>query len=93
MNGPDAVDDDDLIDRSGDYNFGPQFIYVTYPWSLAEEIYDRVRALALEHKVGFYDVSNDVDDQEVYFPGDQLAPPSQGQWRSIAKQFRELSEN
>ena len=93
MNGPDAVDDDDLIDRSGDYNFGPQFIYVTYPWSLAEEIYDRVRALALEHKVGFYDVGNDVDDQEVYFPGDQLAPPSQGQWRSIAKQFRELSEN
>src|ERR1044071_5449326 len=39
MNGPHAVDDDE-IDRAGDYNFGPHFIYVTYPWSLAEEIYD-----------------------------------------------------
>lgn len=93
MNGPDATDDDDEIDRSGDYNFGPHFVYVTYPWSLAEEIYDRVRALAVEKQVGFYDVSNDEDEQEVYFPGDVLAPPSQGSWRSIAKQFRELSEN
>jgi hypothetical protein len=93
MNGPDATDDDDEIDRAGDYNFGPHFAYVTYPWSLAEEIYDRVRALAVETQVGFYDVSNDEDEQEIYFPGDALAPPSQGRWRSIAKQFRELSEN
>ena len=93
MNGPDATDDVDEIDRSGDYNFGPHFIYVTYPWSLAEEIYDRVRALAVEHQIGFYDVSNDEDEQEIYFPGEALAPPSQGSWRSIAKQFRELSEN
>lgn len=93
MNGPDATDDDDEIDRAGDYNFGPHFVYVTYPWSLAEEIYDRVRALAVEKQVGFYDVSNDEDEQEIYFPGDAPAPPSQGSWRSIAKQFRELNEN
>lgn len=90
MNGPDATDDDNEIDRAGDYNFGPHFVYVTYPWSLAEDIYDRVRALAVEHEVGFYDVSNDVGHQEVYFPGDKLAPPSQGTWRQIAKQFRKV---
>ncbi len=93
MNGPDATDDDHEIDRAGDYNFGPHFIYVTYPWFLAEEIYDRVRAVAVEKQVGFYDVSNDEDEQEIYFPGDALAPPSQGSWRSIAKQYRELSEH
>ena len=91
MNGPDATDDDELIDRAGDYNFGPGFIYVTYPWSLAEEIYDRVRELAVEMAVGFFDVSNDEESPEIYFPGDALAPPSQGSWRAIAKQFQELS--
>jgi hypothetical protein len=93
MNGPDATDNDYEIDRAGDYNFGRHFIYVTYPWSLADEIYDRVRTLAVEKQVGFYDVSNDEDEQEIYFPGDALAAPSQGSWRSIAKQFRELNEN
>lgn len=93
LNGPDATDDDNDIVRAGDYNFGPHFIYVTYPWSLADEIYDRVRALAVEKQVGFYDVSNDENEQEIYFPGDALSAPSQGSWRSIAKQFRELNEN
>ena len=87
MNGPDACDDE-AMDRSGDYNFGPDFIYVTYPWSLAEEIYDRVRTTAVEQKVGFYDVSADEGDGEIYFPGDQLRPPSQGNWRAIAADFR-----
>jgi hypothetical protein len=88
LNGPDATDDDDAVDRAGDYNFGPDFVYVTYPWSLAEEIYDRVRMTAVEHEVGFYDVSADDGDGEIYFPGDQLGPPSQGAWRQISADFR-----
>jgi hypothetical protein len=88
MNGPDACEDDDAMDRTGDYNFGPDFIYVTYPWSLAEEIYDRVRATAVQCEVGFYDVSGDDGDGEIYFPGDQLRPPSQGAWRQIAADFQ-----
>ena len=92
MNGPDACNGE-AIDRSGDYNFGPHFIYITYPWSLAEEIYEKVRALVVEHKVGFFDVSDDVGGQEIYFPGDQLAPPSQGQWREVSRQFQEIQQN
>ena len=87
MNGPDGCDDNE-IDRAGDYNFGSGFIYVTYPWSLADDIYDRVRALSVEHEVGFFDVSDDGEKQEIYFPGDQLRPPSQGAWRNIAADFR-----
>lgn len=93
INGPDAVDDNDLIDRAGDYNFGHGMIYVTYPWSLAEEIYSAARRLAVECKVGFYDVSADEGDGEIYFPGDILRPPSQGAWRDIARQFSEFQNN
>ncbi len=90
MNGPDAVDDNDDIDRAGDYNFGSSFIYVTFPWSLAEEIYPNFRRLAAECQVGFYDVSADEGDGEIWFPGDALRPPSGGAWREIAAQFRDF---
>ena len=88
MNGPDATDDDDLIDRAGDYNIGRSMIYATFPWSLAEEIYPVVRRLAVECNVGFYDVSSDEGDGEIYFPGSELRPPSGGAWRDVAADFK-----
>ena len=92
MNGSDAADDDRL-DRSADYTIGSAMVYVTFPWSLAEEVYPVFRSLAVEHEVGFYDVSGDEGDGEIYFPGDALRPPSDGAWRGVAAQFRELSNN
>jgi hypothetical protein len=65
-------------------------IYATFPWSLAEEIYPIFRQLAVESGVGFYDVSGDEGDGEIYFPGDALRPPSEGEWRGVAAQFRDL---
>ncbi|GAA4770744.1 hypothetical protein GCM10023219_16800 [Stakelama sediminis] len=90
MNGPDATQDDDEIDRSADYCIGMSFIYATFPWSLAEDIYPVFRNLSVECGVGFYDVSGDEGDGEIHFPGDALRPPSRGAWRDVAAQFRDL---
>ena len=90
MNGPDATQDDEEIDRSADYCIGESVIYATFPWSLAEEVYPTFREVAVQCEVGFYDVSGDEGDGEIYFPGDPLRPPSQGAWREISKQFREF---
>lgn len=92
MNGPDATQDDDEIDRAADYCIGSHVIYATFPWSLAEGVYPIFRELAVECKVGFYDVSGDEGDGEIYFPGDTLRPPSGGAWRQIAADFREFRE-
>ena len=89
MNGPGAADDDH-IDEAVDYCIGSNIIYAAFRWSQAEEVYPIVRRLAVEHGTGFYDVSGDEGDGEIYFPGDQLGPPSGGAWREVAKQFRDL---
>jgi hypothetical protein len=89
MNGPGRADDDQL-DKAADYTIGSVMIYATFPWSLAEEVYPIFRSLAVDHEVGFYDVSGDDGDGEIHFPGDALRPPSQGAWRDIAAEFREL---
>jgi hypothetical protein len=91
MNGPDAAADDD-IDRSADYSIGKLMIYAAFPWSLAEDVYPRARELAVECEVGFYDVSGDEGEGEIYFPGDTLLPPSQGAWRAIAADFRRFRD-
>ena len=91
MNGPDAAGDDQL-DRAADYTIGKQVIYATFPWSLAEKVYPDVRRLAVECQVGFYDVSGDEGDGEIYFPGDALRPPSGGAWREAASEFRDLRD-
>jgi hypothetical protein len=95
MNGPGAPPDDE-IDRYGhrltDYSIAKHAIYAAFAWSVAEDAYQEVRQTAVAHKVGFYDVSGDEGDGEIYFPGDQLRPPSQGQWREISKQFREMTK-
>ena len=97
MNGPGAPNDHDLMtpgveDRLADYSIAHNAIYVTFPWSIAEEAYDLVRRLAVMHKVGFYDVSGDEGDGEIYFPGDVLRQSSGGAWRKISKEFRELKD-
>ena len=89
MNGPDAVAYD-ALDRAADYTIGKNVIYATFSWSLAEEVYKTVRRLAVDCEVGFYDVSGDEGDGEIYFPGDELRPPSDGAWRQIAAEFRDL---
>lgn len=97
MNGPGSPTDDELMipgveDRLTDYSIGPHAIYAAFPWSAAEEAYQRVRELAVRHQVGFYDVSGDEGDGEIHFPGDVLRPPSQGAWREVAKQFKDMRE-
>lgn len=95
MNGPNAVTDEEMLepgveDRLGDYSIGHHVIYAAFSWSEAENVYPLVRALAVKYGVGFYDVSGDEGDGEIYFPGDELKPESQGAWRSISRQFKEL---
>jgi len=95
MNGREAAGlayDDPAWDnvRFTDYSIGSEVIYAAFAWSVAEEAYIAVRAAAVSSAVGFYDVSGDEGDGEIYFPGDRLRPPSNGTWREISKQFRDL---
>jgi len=94
MNGPGSPSDDEF-ERVGhrvtDYSIGKHAIYAAFAWSVAEDAYQTVRETAVAHKVGFYDVSGDEGDGEIHFPGDHLRSPSQGKWREISKQFREMT--
>jgi hypothetical protein len=95
MNGLGAPSDEDLMtpgveDRLAGYTIGEHAIYADFRWSEAEAAYDTVRRLATEHGVGFYDVSGDEGDGEIWFPGDTMRPPSGGAWREISRQFKEL---
>ncbi len=89
MNGPDAADDD-RIDDAADYSIGRRLIYAAFRWSQAEEVYPLVRRFAVEHQVGFYDVSGDEGAGEIYFPGDELRPESVGAWREVSRQFKDF---
>ena len=95
MNGPGSPTDADLMipgveDRLADYTFAHHAIYATFAWSEAENVYPVFRDLAVKHQIGFYDVSGDDGDGEIYFPGGTLRPPSGGTWRQTAKDFKEL---
>lgn len=97
MNGPGAPTDEELMtpgieDRLTDYSIGHHAIYAAFRWSTADEAYDLTRKLAVQHKVGFYDVSGDEGDGEIHFPQDTLRPPSGGQWRKISEEFRDLKD-
>jgi hypothetical protein len=65
MNGPYATDDPDN-ENVTDYCIGKDIIYVTFSWSLAEKAYEKMKATAEKHKVGFYDTS--ADDGDILFP-------------------------
>ena len=90
LNGPGSPHDEGDFNhpRLTDYSIGKVVIYACFPWSEAEAAYEMVRMLAVKHEVGFYDVSGDEGDGEIYFPGDVLRAPSGGAWRQIANQFR-----
>ena len=82
--GDDQVDDPHITG----YSFTPHAIYVDFRWSAAEEAYEATRRIAVKYEVGFYDVSGDEGDGEIYFPGDTLRSPSGGAWRQIATDFQ-----
>jgi hypothetical protein len=97
MNGPGAPTDEDLMtpgveDKLTDFSIGHHVIYMAFPWSRAEEAYPLVRELAVKYGVGFYDVSGDEGDGEIHFPGEPLRPESQGTWRQVSKEFKELDK-
>jgi hypothetical protein len=64
MNGPLGVDSD--ASEVTDYSIGKSVIYSAFAWSVAEHAYNKMRDLAIKHRVGFFDVSS--DDGEILFP-------------------------
>ena len=71
MDSPDAeVEDDDAEAHLTEYSIGHNVIYAAFAWSVAEEAYEKVKALAQKHGVGFYDVSN--DDGDIILPDGNL---------------------
>jgi hypothetical protein len=75
LNGPFAKEEDEDNDFVTDYSVGRDVIYVAFPWSLAEQAYDKMKALAQKHKVGFFDASADQ--------GDILFPDSNGEHQPV----------
>lgn len=83
------VDDDQADDpHVTGYSCTSQSIYIDFCWSVAEEAYEATRRSAAKFGVGFYDVSGDDGDGEIYFPGDEMRASSDGKWRDIAADFR-----
>lgn len=71
MDSPDAeVEDDDAEAHLTVYSIGHNVIYAAFAWSVAEEAYEKVKALAQKHGVGFYDVSS--DDGDIILPDGNL---------------------
>ncbi|MBD8871203.1 hypothetical protein [Rhodanobacter sp. DHB23] len=64
MNGPLAADSD--ASEVTDHSIGKSVIYSAFAWSVAEHAYNKMRELAIKHRVGFFDVSS--DDGEILFP-------------------------
>lgn len=68
MNGIDAPSDDELGEneklenRLTDYCIGRDVIYAAFSWSLAKEACEKMKQLAKQHCVGFFDVSSDDGD-------------------------------
>lgn len=65
LNGPYAIDDPDNMNAS-DYCIGKEVIYVAFAWSVAEQAYETMKAMAGKHRVGFFDVS--ANDGGILFP-------------------------
>ncbi len=58
-------EDEEIEARSVDYSIGSSLIYLSFPWSLAEEAYKKVKDLAVKHGLGFFNVSN--QEKEIIF--------------------------
>ena len=78
MNGPYAKEEDEDNDFVTDYSIGKDVIYAAFSWSLAEKAYEKMKALAEKHKVGFFDASANE--------GDILLPDENGKHQPIDKQ-------
>lgn len=65
MNGPYAKEDAD-DPHVTDYSVGTSVIYAGFAWSLADEAYKSMFAMAKKHGVGFFNASG--SDDEIYFP-------------------------
>ena len=65
--GLECADIERALNRSADYNFGPDLIYVSFLWSQTEAAYELCFSLAAKHGVGFIDASG--DEGAVWFPG------------------------
>jgi hypothetical protein len=66
MNGPLSCDDDLDNPKITDHCIGRSVIYSAYAWSVAEEANSKMRELAIKHRVGFFDLSEGVE--EIHFP-------------------------
>jgi len=78
MNGSGARDLADVEDspRATGYSIGRSVIYADFRWSEADAAYASVRALAVKHGVGFFNVS--ADDGEIWFPPTERTPDTTG---------------
>ena len=73
MNGPFAPTDEQ-IDKTPelfdvhivDYSISRDVIYFGFPYSIADELYNLTRQLAIKHGVGFFDVC--TDDGDIILP-------------------------
>jgi len=79
MNGPlasDDVDDPHLTDHC----LGKDVIYSAFAWSVADEAYQKMKSLAIKHKVGFFDES--AENGEILFPDepDSALPKNKKPW-------------
>ncbi|QUL55311.1 hypothetical protein KDC22_01635 [Paenibacillus tritici] len=61
-----AMEEAGTDNRLTDYSLGTDVIYAAFAYSVAEEAYTTMRSLAVEYKVGFFNVSS--DDGEIIFP-------------------------
>lgn len=64
------VEDDDTEAHLTDYSIGHNVIYAAFAWSVAEEAYEKMKALAQKYGVGFFDVSS--DDGDIILPDGNL---------------------
>ena len=83
MSGPYASDDDEENPHLAEYCIGNDVVYASFNWSLAEQAYNQMLAMAEKHGVGFFDVSSDNGD--IFFPSD-------GKLRAISNS-QDLSRN
>lgn len=83
MNGPWAPSDEELLKQPEldnylcDYCIGREVIYLSLPWSKAEEAYDAVKRAAFLSEAGFFDVSG---KGQIFFPDEKQAMVLEGQW-------------
>jgi hypothetical protein len=77
MNGPMASDDVD-DPKVTDHCIGKHVIYSAFAWSVAEEAHPKMRELAINYSVGFFDVS--ADNGEILFPGESSDLKTEKPW-------------